>query len=199
MRPRIDGTTNIIPPTEIATNMHVNFNYQVDPDGNLRQEQSFAVLSLEEYRLGALDFAIVRLAGNPGLTFCMTEISPTDAGAGDMVAIIQHPEGLPKRIEAGEVLAPTGSQIRYSTIDTLGGSSGSGILASPGGRIVGVHTNGGCDEPNPGHNRGVRITSIIEASPLIQGILERIEFREGWLTFGPASGGRSSTRCFKVA
>jgi Trypsin len=42
-RPLVNGTTDVISPQEIATNMHVNFNYQVDPDGNLRPEREFAI------------------------------------------------------------------------------------------------------------------------------------------------------------
>lgn len=67
--PRIDGTDDPIPPEEIASRMHVNFNYQVDPDGNLRTEVGFDIDALVEYRLGGLDFAIVRLVGTPGASF----------------------------------------------------------------------------------------------------------------------------------
>ncbi|RMG17507.1 MAG: hypothetical protein D6730_23935 [Bacteroidetes bacterium] len=166
-RPRIDGTDTIISPEEIAKNMHVNFNYQVDPDGNLRTEQSFAILELVEYRLGGLDYAIVRLAGNPGDVYGWEEISAQDAEPGDMLCIIQHPAGLPKRIEAGPAFHLHDSRIGYDSIDTLGGSSGSGILSAQDGRIVGVHTHGGCDQPVPGHNHGQRISALIGVSPIL--------------------------------
>jgi hypothetical protein len=155
--------------------MHVNFNYQVDPSGNLRTEQSFAITQLVEYRLGSHDFAIVRLAGNPGTTFGHTDVSTTDAATGDMLCIIGHPAGLPKRIEAGPCYDVHADQIGYDSIDTLGGNSGSGILRSPDGRLVGVHTNGGCDDPAIGHNHGVRITSIIASSPTLQSITSPIK------------------------
>ena len=64
-RPRQNGTTNIISPQEIARNMRLNFNFQVDPQGNPRAEQSFPILGLIEYRLGGLDMAICRIGGNP--------------------------------------------------------------------------------------------------------------------------------------
>ena len=54
--PRQNGTNNPIQPGEIATNQHVNFNYQVDQTGVLRTEQSFPILQLLEYRLGGLDY-----------------------------------------------------------------------------------------------------------------------------------------------
>jgi len=166
-RPLINGTSNVIPPTEIATNIHVNFNYQVDPMGVLKQEESFAVTELVEYRLGGIDFAIVRLAGTPGIKYGSTGISTTDAAPGDMICLIQHPQGLPKRIEAGPAYHLHDSRIGYDSVDTLGGSSGSGILRSPDGKIVGVHTNGGCDPQMIGHNHGQRITSVIAVSPTL--------------------------------
>ena len=166
-RPRVNGTTNIIQPGEIATNMRVNFNYQFDPNGNLRQAQSVVVAELVEYRLGNLDYAIVRLAGNPGNTFGTTQIAAADANQNDALCIIQHPAGLPKRIEAGALLHLHDDRIGYADIDTLGGTSGSGVLG-PAGTIVGVHTNGGCDANSIGHNHGFRISSIINASATIR-------------------------------
>jgi V8-like Glu-specific endopeptidase len=169
-RPRTNGTMNVIQPAEIATNMHVNFNFQVDPAGNLRAEQQFPVTQLVEYRLNGLDFAIMRLGGNPGAAFGAANVSTTDAAAGDMLCIIGHPAGLPKRIEAGPALHLHDVQIGYDSIDTLGGNSGSGILRAADGLIVGVHTNGGCDNVAIGHNHGVRISSILAASPTIQAV-----------------------------
>ena len=166
-RPKDNATQATIAPAEIATNMHVNFNFQVDASGNPRTEQRFPVTALVEYRLGSLDFAIVRLGGNPGATFGVTGVSTTDPAKGDMLAIIGHPAGLPKRIEAGPTTDLSGSSITYDDIDTLGGNSGSGILRASDGRLVGVHTNGGCTATG-GSNSGVRITSIIAASPTLQ-------------------------------
>ncbi len=157
-------------PAEVATNMHVNFNYQVDAAGNLRAEQSFPVTSLVEYRLGGLDFSIARLGGNPGATFGFTQVSTTDAAVGDMMCIMGHPAGWPKRIEAGPCVGLSGNSISYDDIDTLGGNSGSGILRATDGRIVGVHTNGGCNAAGTGANSGVRITSIVAQSPTLQAL-----------------------------
>jgi V8-like Glu-specific endopeptidase len=165
--PLQNGTVNTIPPAEIATNMHVNFNYQVDPSGNPRVEQSFPITQLVEYRLGSLDFAIVRLGGNPGQIFGTTQISDVDTVLNGMACIIGHPAGQRKRIEAGPITLLQDSTIAYNDIDTLGGNSGAGILQASDGRIVGVHTNGGCDV---NHNTGVRITSIIAQSPTLQAL-----------------------------
>jgi V8-like Glu-specific endopeptidase len=172
-RPRLNGTTDIISPQEIATNMRVNFNYQFDPVGNLRPAQSYAITELLEYRLGGLDFAIVRLDGDPSMTFGVTGISTAGAAEQDMAAVIGHPAGVPKRIEAGPITELTGDLIRYNDIDTLGGNSGSGILRAEDGLLIGVHTNGGCTTSGGGSNFGVRITSIIANSPTLRGLLAR--------------------------
>lgn len=172
-RPRVNGTANIISSAQIAQNMHVNFNYQVDPSGNLRPVSVFPIVALVEYRLGGLDFAVIRLGGNPGATWGQSAISTTDAAAGDMICIMGHPAGVPKRIEAGPALAPSGNQIRYDDIDTQGGNSGSGVLRASDGRLVGVHTNGGCGPQSPADanfNFGQRIGAVIAASPTLQAL-----------------------------
>ena len=154
-RPRQNGTTNIISPQEIARNMRLNFNFQVDAAGNPRPEQSFPILELIEYRLGGLDMAICRIGGNPGATFGRTAVSVTDAAVADMICIIGHPAGMRKRIEAGPTTEISGNLIRYDDIDTLGGNSGSGILRASDGRLVGVHTNGGCTSGSPEQAKAV--------------------------------------------
>jgi len=173
-RPRQNGTSNIITPQEIARNMHLNFNFQVDSAGNLRPQQSFPILELIEYRLGGIDMAVCRIGGNPGAAFGRTFISTTDAVRPEMICIIGHPAGQPKRIEAGPTTEISGNLIRYGDIDTLGGNSGSGILRASDGRLVGVHTNGGCTAASPGDggtNFGQRIAAVIAASPTLQALL----------------------------
>ena len=75
----MNGTNNIIPVTDIATNMHVNFNFQDDPNGTPRNEVEFAIEALLEYRLGSLDFAVLRLAGRPGSQFGIGRVAFEDA------------------------------------------------------------------------------------------------------------------------
>jgi V8-like Glu-specific endopeptidase len=152
----------------------VTFNFQTDAAGNALPEQRFAILGVLEHRLGGLDYEIIQLAGNPAGTFGFTLVSPVDPALGDMVCIIGHPATAPKQVEAGPVTAFSGNQIRYNDADTLPGNSGSGILHSPSGRLVGVHTNGGCagTDPETGFNLGMRIASLIEASPILQGLVD---------------------------
>jgi V8-like Glu-specific endopeptidase len=186
--PRINGTNTPIEPAEIATNMHVNFNFQVDPRGNPRNEVRFDIVELVEHRLDGRDYAIARLDGNPGATFGTARISVLDAVVGDMLCIIGHPAGQRKRIEAGPAFDLHNDQIGYDSIDTLGGNSGSGILQDSSGRLVGVHTNGGCAEAALGHNHGVRITFIRAASPLVR----RLPWSEAMSLGGELASGPSA-------
>lgn len=80
-----------------------------------------------------------------GQRFGIAKISDSDAPERDTIAIIGHPEGRPKTIEAGPITDYSDTRIGYNDIDTFGGSSGSGLLNYSTGKIVGVHTNGGCD------------------------------------------------------
>ncbi|MFD4852638.1 trypsin-like serine peptidase [Bacillus toyonensis] len=170
--PRINGTNNPISSQEISKNIKVNFNYQVDSSGNPRPAQSFAILELIEYRFGGLDFAIVRLDGNPGQVFGHTKVAKLDAKLNDMLCIIQHPAGRMKQVEAGPVtFLQNDERIGYNSLDTLGGTSGAAILLFPDGTIVGVHTNGGCDSSAQGFNYGVRISSLLTVSPTLQSII----------------------------
>jgi hypothetical protein len=151
--------------------MHVCFNFQFDPAGRLRKEERFAVAELLEYRNNGLDFAIVRLEGFPGDRYGYARISEREALEGEMLCIIQHPEGLPKRIDAGPLFHVNGDLMGYDTIDTMGGSSGAGILSGLTGMLVGLHTHGGCDDKAIGHNHGLRIGAIIRNSPTIRNLL----------------------------
>jgi V8-like Glu-specific endopeptidase len=166
--PKVSGTNDPIQPKEIAKNMHINFNYQVDSHGALRHDQqSFAIVELLEHRLGDLDYAIVKVDGKPGKIFGITPIAVADALISDMLCIIGHPLGKPKVVEAGPCSDFSDTKIGYNTLDTQGGNSGSGILGKDG-TIVGVHTQGGCN--SIGFNSGEKISSLIQASPIIKRI-----------------------------
>ena len=75
--------------------MHVNFNYQVDAAGDPRDEVEYAITELVEYRLGGLDFAVVRLAGKPMGDWGFGTVAARDAKKNDMLAIIGRKKGSP--------------------------------------------------------------------------------------------------------
>jgi V8-like Glu-specific endopeptidase len=134
--------------------------------GATRPGVSVAIKELLEHGHGGLDYAIVELASVPDGDFVsvadVETRSPTDD---ESITIIQHPQGKPKKIEAGSVLQHDDENVWYSNIDTHGGSSGSGIRDKDG-LIIGVHTNGGCTKTG-GANRGVPIDAIRDASSQI--------------------------------
>lgn len=178
-RPERNGQT--IPPEEVATLMRVNFKYQINGATNqLRVAESFPVVELVEYRLGGLDFAIARLGANgqgilPGTKYGRFVVALHDLiEAEPMLCIIQHPNGSPKKVEAGPMRDNEGGRITYDSLDTLGGSSGAPIL-SVAGELVGVHTNGGCSAFS-GYNYGVAIDAIREVSSHLAGSVD--EYRQ---------------------
>ncbi len=163
-----------IEPSEIATLMQVNFNYQLDGQtGQKRHQQSFPVKRLLEYRNQHVDYAIVELGPNangefPGDAnlFGTLNIAAADLRMpGSTLCIIQHPNQGLKKIDAGKLLENSGGFLFYNDIDVVGGASGSPVL-SKDGEIVGIHVAGGCMTIG-GANRGRAIGAIRRASSLI--------------------------------
>jgi V8-like Glu-specific endopeptidase len=165
--PRNNSTGTAITSAQGALEMLADFNYQVDPSGRARAISTFNVSELVEYRLGNVDYAVVRLSGNPGATFGTTTISSLELTLNDIITIIQHPEGQLKKIHAGPVAGFDGNYVAYSTADTLGGSSGSGVLNTSTGYVQAIHTNGGCTSSG-GANQGVRVLAITAVSPTVR-------------------------------
>lgn len=176
-RRTVGGVLRLMPAREIAPLMHVNFNYQIDPQTSQpRTPDVYPVMALVEYGFdlaGELDYAIVRLGPGPSgeLPSKRYHVQPADASdatlnQANVLTVIQHPRGQPKRIAAGTEVRAVGSEVQYSDVDTYGGSSGSGVIEQ-GGRLVGVHTTGGCDMPN-GHNSGVALKAVRGVSTIIK-------------------------------
>ena len=154
------GHCAIADPTELV----VSFNYQVDPDGNIQKESHYKVLELvESGQPNGLDYCIYRLDGNPGEKWGFTKLAPGDPAPGDMLAVIQHPNGETKKIEAGNCDSVEDGMIHYGSLDTMPGSSGSPMFHVATGLICGVHTQGGCGDSG-GTNSGTSIESILAVS-----------------------------------
>jgi hypothetical protein len=164
---------------ELAPLMLLNFNYQVDGNDvrhRVRPAVSFPIVKLLEYGFEAsksLDYAIIELGRNPAGRlpsdiFAITAIDATDAGlaAANVLTILQHPAGEPKKIMAGPKKETKNEWLYYSDLDTIGGSSGSGVLAETG-KVIAVHTNGGCTKAG-GANRGVTLQAIKTVSQIIK-------------------------------
>ncbi|WP_250435491.1 serine protease [Caballeronia sp. ATUFL_F2_KS9A] len=172
--PRVNGTA--LPPEKLATLMEIEFNYQLDrATGELRTPVSYPVVALIERgnEQNKLDYAILEVGPGangklPGSTFpiAKTVTSETALKAADRLTVIQHPLGKPKRIDAGIGIERNPSEITYSDIDTLGGSSGAGVL-DQNGQLVAVHIEGGCNA-NGGANVGVTMSAIAKSSPFFR-------------------------------
>ncbi len=165
----------VLAPNDLAQLMHVVFNFQVDGTSAtraVRPGESFPVIELVEHRVSGLDYAIVRLGPNaegqlPGDHFGKLPVASDDIDEPRAtLCIIQHPDGAPKRVEAGPLFRNVAGRIEYKDLDTQGTSSGAPIL-SPRGEIVGVHTTGGCFEFG-GTNFGTSIGIIREASTVLR-------------------------------
>jgi V8-like Glu-specific endopeptidase len=142
----------------------VSFNFERAAGSTALLPQTHVrITAVVEDALGGVDYAIVRLEGTPGTTFGVAPVAAADPANGTAITIIGHPGGQPKQIEAGSVAGRRGTDyITYGNVDTLGGSSGSGVINNSG-QIVGVHTNGGCTATG-GTNSGVRIARIRQVS-----------------------------------
>jgi hypothetical protein len=133
------------------------FNFENEPDGDpLVTEGSVIEQALEP------DYALIELDVLP-------EVTPVllTTRASDLVAIIHHPRGRPKVIAEGRYLDSCHQLVYYADLDTLVGSSGAGVLNRQG-HLLGIHTDGDCDENGHGANRGWTAESIVDASPYLR-------------------------------
>lgn len=144
---------------------YVAFNYERAvgrPD--LLPQQFVRISSVAvEGALSGMDYAVLVLEGLPGLTYGWTVPLAEDPRVGKRLVIIQHPNGEPKQVDLGTLAGFDGEYMTYGNLDTLPGSSGSGVL-DEGGRLVGIHTNGGCSDGG-GTNSGVRMEEVVMTTP----------------------------------
>lgn len=147
---------------------YVAFRYERKAGSTALETQEFFKINalVEEGAKKGIDYAIVRLERSAA-AYGVTKMRPQDPKNSAVLAIIQHPSGEPKQIEAGKLQGLSGNYLRYADIDTLPGSSGSGVLDAEG-YLVGVHTNGGCTSGTSGANSGVRLSQAAKVSSIIR-------------------------------
>jgi len=161
----VDGSVEYAEPKVIASLQQVHFGYQLNPESQtIRDPETYQIKGLLEHRINGLDYAIIELVPKsekfPKVTPVIPLIKVPEKH--EKIAIIQHPQGKPKKVAAGSVMNVSDTQVYYGNIDTYGGSSGSGVR-NMDGNLVGVHTNGGCTT-NGGANRGVTTKAIGDVS-----------------------------------
>jgi hypothetical protein len=132
------------------------FNFEDNPDGDpLVTEGSVIEQALEP------DYALIALDVLPAVPPVLLTTQATER-----LAIIQHPRGHRKVIAEGTFLGSCNQLVYYTDLDTLVGSSGAGVLNRQG-YLLGIHTDGDCDEEGHGSNRGWTAQAIVEASPYL--------------------------------
>jgi len=163
-----DGSVVFASPDQLAKLQVVHFGYQLDAaTGIPRLPRTFAIERLVEHVFDpdGIDYAIIDLAPDPdgklpGDFATPARLASHTVMPGETLALIQHPQGEPKKIEAGTASSVQASFIFYDDIDTWGASSGAG-LRDRNGDIVGVHIRGGCETSA---NSAVSVVAIREVS-----------------------------------
>lgn len=152
----------------------VRFDFQNDADGNARTPRNFTVTAVvEQQHDGTWDYAIVRLGGSPGREYGHANIAAVDPPANSRMTIIQHPNWQPKQIHTGPLVdysSNIGANWFRHQVDTLGGSSGSGVL-NDAGELIGVHTNAGCAQSGALQgNSAMRMSQLVPHSPTLRAL-----------------------------
>jgi hypothetical protein len=157
---QIGDARSYITERDFAKLLVVDFNYQIDLSpvasiDNLSPTPVRAALRFTVRELvssaaesnGGLDYAILRIAGAPAqivdYALGADKLKYTRLGQAVAIAVIQHPFGYHKKIAAGTAVSSDGAM--QHTASTAAGSSGAGLLDSRG-NLVGVHSEGGCDQ-----------------------------------------------------
>ena len=174
-----DGThRRYMSPDEFAMLLKVDFNFQYlyvssnDPFAVSDAGSGFSVpvTSLAKSRFGFTesgvfrDYMLLRIGkSDEDLGKFAIGLRNIDAGylpSNAPLAIVQHPRGDYKKIAAGNLQLARNSRLYYSNLDTDGGSSGAGII-NKSGKLVGIHTEGGCRSTEDGNaNKGWSISTI---------------------------------------
>jgi hypothetical protein len=133
------------------------FNLEAEADGEYLVTEGTVIEQASEP-----DYALIQLDVLPAVTPVLLTTQVTDR-----LAIIQHPFGRPKVIAEGSFLDSCNQLVYYTDLDTLTGSSGAGVLNRQG-HLLGIHTDGDCDEKGRGKNWGWTAETVVEASPYLQ-------------------------------
>ena len=134
-------------------------------------------VNTDQFRCGAIvsksevyDFALLEIPGRPGNIWGSLELSNSDPNDGDLLYIIQHPDGRPQELSREDCFVvnrivpglEADSDFAHEC-DTEGGSSGSPVIDPSSGQVKGLH-HWGFDDTDPNFsilNRAVRVTKIL--------------------------------------
>jgi len=149
---------------DFCDNMSVQFNYQTEGGVTpaAADMPSFDCLEVVEFDYDGNDYAMIRLDGEPGAEFGYLEVDFRAPVTGEAVTLIHHPSGVRKKVGTSTVQTSSGTWLSHRA-DSQGGSSGAPIIDGAG-RILGVHTNGGCVADGSDHNWGRRADVILDTA-----------------------------------
>jgi Trypsin-like peptidase domain len=133
------------------------FNFEDNPDGDPLVVEGTVIEQAVEP-----DYALIQLDALPAVAPVLLTTQRSER-----LAIVQHPRGRRKVIAEGRFLDSCNQLVYYVDLDTLVGSSGAGVLNRQG-HLLGIHTNGDCDEEGRGANSGWTAEVIVEASPYLR-------------------------------
>jgi len=183
-------TANLIAPDVLLTNYHcipgsdksIKTVRAIAVFDYLREDQAEApTYEVELVPLDAnsdMDFALLRVSGEPGNRFGYFKLRPQKAKANQSLFIIHHPAGMPKRLTRFRCKAyapePYAQLYFRHRCDTLGGSSGS-LIFDLDFEVVALHNRGGLTQDSlTSFNSGISIFSLMENekfAALVSGVL----------------------------
>ena len=125
------------------------------------------------------DYMILRLEGSPGVKWGWYGVSDKPLASRTPLLMLHHPAGRPLKVSEEEChFVRERNGMFYHRCDTLGGSSGSGVLIPDFDdlrktRIVAVHGYGGCSTSGTtSANSGPAITKLVTVSPILKKLAE---------------------------
>jgi V8-like Glu-specific endopeptidase len=121
---------HVIPDPDTAQQSELQFNYQKQLDGQMAKTTKFKLSPEEFFKTSKEDdWTIVRVNGEANQEWGRLDLNPAVVTKGNHVNIIQHPNGLPKKIAylANTVVYADHKRVQYLT-DTERGSSGSPVF-----------------------------------------------------------------------
>lgn len=160
--PNLIITNNhVLTDPDVASNSTIQFNYELDQQGNPSQSESFNLLPEEFFVTSSykkdpdnpnsgLDFSVVAVekVSNTGTPISEFPVARLDKKVGKIIdgencVVVQHPKGDYKKIVMKDIrmLVLKDDFLIYES-DTLPGSSGSMVLGLGTGEVVALHHSG---------------------------------------------------------
>ncbi|MEM9190933.1 MAG: serine protease, partial [Myxococcota bacterium] len=123
-----------------------------------------------------LDYAVLRVSGNPGAEWGYVPLDVRRAEPGESLFLIHHPAGRPQVITRTDCEVVSSSQAVSSSrlwhrCDTMRGSSGSLVFAGAPGEslaVVGLHYAGFISESPTAHNFAKPMDAVVARSNLLR-------------------------------